>query len=37
MRDTEINVLYRSMKAAEIAGGSKEIRKLIIAKELLHG
>lgn len=35
MRDTEINMLYRGTKAGEIAGGSLEIRKLIIAGELL--
>ena len=35
MRDTEVNRLFRSAKAGEIAGGSAEIRKLIIAQELL--
>ena len=30
-----INALYRSVKAGEIAGGSMEIRKLIVAGELL--
>lgn len=35
MRDTEVNRLYRSAKAGEIAGGSVEVRKLIIAGELL--
>jgi isovaleryl-CoA dehydrogenase len=38
MRDMEINALYRTIKTSEIAGGSMEIRKLIVAKELLeHG
>jgi isovaleryl-CoA dehydrogenase len=37
MRDVEINALYRSVKCAEIAGGSMEIRKLIVADELLKG
>jgi isovaleryl-CoA dehydrogenase len=35
MRDMEINALYRTIKTSEIAGGSMEIRKLIVAKELL--
>ena len=35
MRDMEINALYRTVKTSEIAGGSMEIRKLIVAKELL--
>ena len=35
MRNTEVNRLFRSAKAGEIAGGSAEIRKLIIAGELL--
>lgn len=35
MRDMEINTLYRTIKTSEIAGGSMEIRKLIVAKELL--
>ena len=35
MRDMEINGLYRTVKTSEIAGGSMEIRKLIVAKELL--
>ena len=34
MRDMEINGLYRTVKTSEIAGGSMEIRKLIVAKEL---
>ena len=37
MRDVEINSLYRTVKTAEIAGGSMEIRKLIVAGELLKG
>jgi len=37
MRDMEINALYRTVKTSEIAGGSMEIRKLIVAKELLLG
>lgn len=37
MRDTEINRLYRTGKAMEIAAGTQEIRKLIIARELLNG
>jgi alkylation response protein AidB-like acyl-CoA dehydrogenase len=36
MREEEINGLYRTVKTSEIAGGSMEIRKLIIAKELLN-
>ena len=35
MRDMEINALYRTVKTAEIAGGSVEIRKMIVAKEML--
>lgn len=35
MRDTEVNRLYRTSKAGEIAGGSVEVRKMIIAGELL--
>ena len=35
MRDMEINALYRTVKTAEIAGGSLEIRKMIVAKEML--
>jgi len=35
MRDMEINALYRTVKTAEIAGGSMEIRKMIVAKEML--
>ena len=35
MRDTEINRIYRTAKALEIAAGTQEIRQIIIAKELL--
>jgi isovaleryl-CoA dehydrogenase len=35
MRDTEINRLYRTAKVMEIAAGTQEIRKLIVARELL--
>jgi isovaleryl-CoA dehydrogenase len=35
MRDTEINRLYRTTKVMEIAAGSQEIRKLIIAQNLI--
>ncbi len=37
MRDTEINRLYRTGKVMEIAAGTQEIRKLIIARALLKG
>ncbi len=37
MRDTEVNRLYRTTKVMEIAAGSQEIRKLIIAGGLLKG
>lgn len=37
MRDTEINRLYRTAKLNEIAAGTQEIRKLIIARELIGG
>lgn len=37
MRDTEVNRLYRTSKVMEIAAGSQEIRKLIIAGGLLKG
>jgi isovaleryl-CoA dehydrogenase len=37
MRDTEINRLYRSGKLLEIGGGTQEVRKIIIAEELLKG
>ena len=36
VKDMEINALYRTVKTSEIAGGSMEIRKLIVAKELLQ-
>jgi len=35
MRDSEVNRLYRTTKVMEIAAGSQEIRKLIIAGSLL--
>lgn len=35
MRDTEINRLYRTTKVMEIAAGSQEMRRLIIAGNLL--
>ncbi|MBS7701224.1 MULTISPECIES: acyl-CoA dehydrogenase family protein [unclassified Chelatococcus] len=35
MRDTEVNRLYRTTKVMEIAAGSQEIRRLIIASDLL--
>jgi isovaleryl-CoA dehydrogenase len=37
MRDTEINRLYRTAKLNEIGAGTQEIRKLIIARELVGG
>jgi isovaleryl-CoA dehydrogenase len=37
MRETEINRLYRATKLLEIGAGTTEIRKLIIAGELLKG
>jgi len=36
MRDTEVNRLYRAAKVYEIGGGTKEIRRIIIARELLR-
>ncbi|MFT3952997.1 MAG: acyl-CoA dehydrogenase family protein [Piscinibacter sp.] len=36
MRETEINRLYRATKLLEIGAGTTEIRKLIIAGELLR-
>jgi isovaleryl-CoA dehydrogenase len=33
--ETEINRLYRSIKLLEIGAGTTEVRKLIIAQELL--
>ena len=35
--ETEINRLYRAIKLLEIGAGTTEVRKLIIAKELLAG
>ncbi len=35
MRETEVNRLYRAAKIQEIGAGTKEIRRLIIARELL--
>lgn len=35
IRDTEVNRLYRAAKIQEIGGGTKEIRRLIIAREML--
>lgn len=35
MRDTEINRLFRTSKVMEIAAGSQEVRRLIIAAEML--
>ena len=35
--DTEINRLYRTIKLLEIGAGTTEVRKLIIARELLKG
>jgi len=37
MRQTEINRLYRAAKLLEIGAGTTEIRKLIIAGELMRG
>jgi isovaleryl-CoA dehydrogenase len=37
MRETEVNRLYRASKLLEIGAGTTEIRKLIIARELLEG
>jgi isovaleryl-CoA dehydrogenase len=37
MRDTEIIRLYRTAKLNEIGAGTQEIRKLIIARELIGG
>jgi isovaleryl-CoA dehydrogenase len=36
MRETEINRLYRATKLLEIGAGTSEIRKIIIAGELLR-
>jgi len=35
--ETEINRLYRGIKLLEIGAGTTEVRKLIIAQELLKG
>ena len=35
--ETEINRLYRAIKLLEIGAGTTEVRKLIIARELLKG
>lgn len=37
MQDTEINRLYRANKLLEIGAGTSEVRKIIIAQELLRG
>ncbi len=37
MRETEINRLYRATKLLEIGAGTSEIRRLIIAGELMKG
>jgi len=37
MWESEINRLYRSIKLTEIGGGTTEVRKIIIAGELLRG
>jgi len=36
MQDTEINRLYRTAKVMLIAAGTQEIRKLVVARELLR-
>ena len=36
MQDTEINRLYRANKLLEIGAGTSEVRKIIIAEELLR-
>lgn len=36
MKETEVNRLYRSGKAMEIAAGTNQVRQIIIAKELLR-
>jgi isovaleryl-CoA dehydrogenase len=36
MRETEVNRLYRASKLLEIGAGTTEVRKLIIASELLR-
>jgi isovaleryl-CoA dehydrogenase len=35
--ETEMNRLYRAIKLLEIGAGTTEVRKLIIAEELLRG
>lgn len=35
MWDTEVNRHYRNAKLGEIGGGTREVRRLIIAEELL--
>ena len=37
MRETEINRLYRATKLLEIGAGTNEVRRLIIAGEMLRG
>ena len=36
MRDTEVNRLYRTGRVLEVGAGTQEVRKLIIAGELLR-
>jgi isovaleryl-CoA dehydrogenase len=36
MRETKVNRLYRASKLLEIGAGTSEIRKVIIAGELLR-
>jgi isovaleryl-CoA dehydrogenase len=35
MWDSEVNRLYRAAKVSEIGAGTNEVRRMIIAKELL--
>jgi isovaleryl-CoA dehydrogenase len=37
MAETEVNRLYRAGKLLEIGAGTNEVRRVIIAEELLHG
>ncbi len=37
MRETEVNRIYRSGKVMEIGAGTNEVRKIVIAGELLKG
>ena len=37
MWESEVNRLYRAAKLAEIGAGTNEVRKIIIAEELLRG